>query len=341
MKWFTMQSIMYEESQAVTPGILGFRWSSWPIGHAKVNKQRIPLIVLWVVVANLGALARADAGEVQDKLEHHPYQVGESWEYFFENTETTYVTTEEDKVPRPQQAVRFDELQLRVRIDVEKAQRRLTLLDGKFRTFNSNDLKSPESMPEFQSVWELIPSLPKTFSYAYESDGQAVQTIAKDFAPFMSDRMGQQLYFKMLDIHTFQATIDGLPSETVGTVAIGKSRDIQLAQGLFHNHKPVRLFQRIDQRDGQPFAYYKIMTAGNYYNFDKQPLDTTYQYTFRVPLSGSTQGIVDSGELQELVFVHHDDRDPVLIQRQLSLELQTPKRTSGKVVPPSKKFPAN
>ena len=259
--------------------------------------------------------------------------MGESWDYFFEDGEGTFLTEAVDGLPRVKQPVRYQELQVRLRVSVvsvkgDIVEKRVDLLHTKYRELSAEQLGGKADVP-LKPISALIPGFPETFSYSYNVDeGKVVEQLQTYFKGYLSSPFGSFLYYKLLDLHTFQGTAEHLPPESLGRVSTGESRDIPLQDGVFHNHGPVRLLQRIDMVDGLRQAYYKIMTLGNYYKLSKLDgsMDTNYRYTFYVPVEGALKGIVSEGELQEEVVLRGK---PIVIERQLSLHLQTPQRKSG------------
>lgn len=263
----------------------------------------------------------------------HQYKAGESWEYFFEDSEGTFLTKSVDGLPRADMPMKFEEMQIRLRITILGVEagvpkKRVELLEVSFRELKPEQIQTGETVP-LVPVQSLIPGFPKPFAYEFAVDeGRIVEELHRYFEPYLENPVGLFLYYKLLDVHTFQGTMDHLPPEAPGHVGIGASRDIPLKDGVFHNHAPVRLLQRIDRLGGTRQAFYKVMTLGNHYapTMLPKPMDTNYRFTFHVPVEGPNRGIIYDGDLQEEITLRHA---PIIIQRQLSITLQTPERRTG------------
>ena len=175
---------------------------------------------------------------------------------------------------------------------------------------------------------ELVAGFPKDFAYFYASDGAVISKLSQIYSPYIGNEVGGFVYYKAMDIHTFQSVIDGLPpSLEVGQTKLTKASNIDLGGGnRFHNGPSTILFQRIDERDGQKFGFFKVVTMGNVFlPVGGDPSYTNYQYTFHVALDGPFQGLLIDGDLQETVTTRLSKVDKsVLTQRQLSVRMRPP-----------------
>ncbi len=177
----------------------------------------------------------------------------------------------------------------------------------------------------------MIPDFPESLSYSYTGE-DFIEALNQAFTPYLTHPLGIFLHYKMMDVHSFQSVVDDIDSsESPGSVVIRPSEDIEVEHGVFHNHQPVRLYQRVDLLGGVPHAYFKVQTMGNVFRVPQQNMElhTNYQLTFHVPLEGETAGLVSSGEQQELGYTVSGQEPVTAIQRQYSLIMQSERSRSG------------
>lgn len=262
----------------------------------------------------------------------HDYQDGESYNYYLEDSEAIYSTEQVGKLPRVKELMKIQELQLNLSIKVLQSNRirtikQVTITEAKYRELDKDVVDA--SLVPFVPVETLIPLFPKNFTFKYdEGDTRLIEQMSTVFATYLSNPVAMFLYYKMIDAFTFQALYeDGktVPqSMKVGSVNIAESTDsTNFAQGKFHNHSPLAIYQRNTKKDKVNQAYIKILTMGNYYEMpdtDVQ-LDSNYQLSFYVPLEGIDTGLVTSGELLETGYYTPKGKPTIVIQRQLSLTM--------------------
>ncbi len=260
---------------------------------------------------------------------HHEYRLGESFEYFFEVTEATYSTEQHEKLPVIKDLQKIEELAIIYRLSVvsiehPKVTKEIELLDTRYREVTQEDLMSNTAKETaFYPLSSLIHSFPDTLSYSY-TDEYFTEELNKAFSEYMGNPLGIFLYYKLMDVHSFQSVIDSIPAgESIGDIVISPSEDIEVEHGIFHNHNPVRLYNRIDFLNGAKHAYFKVQTMGNIFRVPEQKTEmhTNYQMTFHVPLEGESRGLLSEGEQQESAFVIRSEEPVTSIQRQYSLKL--------------------
>jgi hypothetical protein len=283
-----------------------------------------PFAALCVLALLRPGPARADAGApAPDRVFAHAYREGEALEYFFEDTDYRYAARRESGLLRPKALESITDLRLRLRINVVAvssgtARRRLEFRGGRYRS------AAPEKINEtpFVPLSSAIPSFPPDFGYEYDSDGKIVNQTAAFFAPFLSSEAGAFVYYKTMDIHTFQSIIDNITSDRKpGDVVLKPGRDIPLAMGTFKNAASVSSFDRIETVGGVRCGVFKVATPGNTFQDEKSgdSLGTDYQLTLYVALEGEYRGLLLRGDLQEAIVRKPD----AYILRQLSMTLQT------------------
>lgn len=258
--------------------------------------------------------------EMALSLTQHQYKPGERFRYFFEDTESIYPYSSSDGVPLASKLVKYQELQIGLTINIENdLSRRLVFDRAAYRDGGPSALNASP----LRTLKEIVPRFPAGFSYAYKRDSEAIRTTQKFYAPYLTNQTGAFVYFKSLDIHTFQAMIDTIPSTLQAGQSLQKpTLTIPILGGLFYNAESIMHFQRIEEIDGIPCAYFKVVTMGNRYTYKGAGKEirniTNYQYSFHVALSGPFQGLLYRGELQETAF---DTTDSIIVQRQLSMRL--------------------
>lgn len=291
--------------------------------------QRMILLSSGLLIAAIPAQAQlsSSAPAVSDArnqtLAQHHYVDGEKSLYFFEDTETTFDAGLEGGVLQPRALRLIQELQIPFSIEVKadsegKLRRILRFQGGSYREGEPLTF----STVAFKSLPDVIPGFPPDFSYDYEADAKAIKTaLPQAYGPYLGNRLGQFVYYKALDIHTFQAKIDRLPDtlRPEGLVQT-KAMNVDLPDGIFHNAGDMILDERIVMFRGLRCAYFKGVTMGNKYSLKDRrgpKIYTNYQYTFYVPLEGPKAGLLLRGDMQETVTVPPKS----VLQRQLSMEM--------------------
>jgi hypothetical protein len=267
----------------------------------------------------LGQAYAQDRVDVSTYSFAHDYKTGEKFSYLFEDTEYTYSAALNDGFYTVGDFKYAQELHVRVDESIveEKGEKRkkFEISDVSYRKVDND--KGGLTQPALEPITKLVPGFPATISYTCKLDeADFLQAILKVYQPYMPDPLGMFLYYKLMDVHTFTATVSRIKPQTPETFSIKASSDMALHDGTFHNHSPITLFQRIDTVDGARQAYFKIMTMGNYYQMPDSRLDTNYQYSFHVSLDEPYKGLLFDGELQENVFAH---KSKAIISRQLSM----------------------
>ena len=249
----------------------------------------------------------------------HDYKTGEKISYMFEDVDYIYSAALKDGFYTIGDFKYAEELQVRVNETVaeEKGEKvkRFEITNGRYRKIEN--VSGTLSQPEFTPLTTLIPGYPESLTYTCKTDeSDFLPALLKTYQPYMKYPQGAFLYYKLMDVHTFGPSVAHLTPQQLETFQIKKSTDMALAGGIFHNHSPITLFQRVDTINGGKQAYFKIMTMGNYYQMPNGRLDTNYQYTFHVSLDGPYTGLLFDGELQEHVFAHNAKE---IVSRQLSI----------------------
>ncbi len=268
---------------------------------------------------------------------HHEYRLGESFDYFFEVTEATYSTEQHERLPVIKDLQKIEELAIIYRLSIvsvehPKATKEIELLDTRYREVTQEDFMSKTAKKTVpHPLSSLMQGFPETLSYRY-TDEDFTEELNQAFSAYMGNQLGIFLYYKLMDVHSFQSVIDSIPAgEAIGDIVISPSEDIEVEHGMFHNHNPVRLYNRIDFLNGVKHAYFKVQTMGNVFRVPEQKMEmhTNYQMTFHVPLEGESRGLLSQGEQQESAFVIRSGEPVTSIQRQYSLTLQTGLQHSG------------
>ena len=277
--------------------------------------------MLWLVLCLFGLpLYAQDKVDVSTYSFSHDYKTGEKVSYAFEDVDYAYSAVLNEGFYVINDFETAQELQVRVDetiIEDNGAKRKqFAISDAKYRKITNG--KDGLFAEELTPVTKLIPGFPETITYTCALDeSDFLAAILKAYQPYMSNPLGSFLYYKLMDVHSFGTTVAKLAPQSLETMQIRPSKDMALAHGTFHNHSPIKLFQRIDTINGSPQAYFKIMTMGNYYQTpDTGRMDTNYQYTFHVSMDGPYKGLLFDGELQENVFAH---KSKGIISRQLSM----------------------
>lgn len=267
----------------------------------------------------------------------HVYRSGESHEYLFEVTEASYSTEQLERLPMIKDLLKIEELYIRYRLSTHSAEthevrKKIELIEAAYRELPAQNSSGSEvEKTVYQPLSSLIPDFPAHLSYSYSGE-DFFEALNQVCAPYLTHPLGIFLHYKLIDVHSFQSVIDDISSqESPEDVVIGPSEDIEVEHGTFHNHKPVRLYHRVDLLEGVPHAYFKVQTMGNVFRVPTQSMDmhTNYQMTFHVPLEGAAAGLLSSGEQQELGYTVKDGEPITAIQRQISLRLQSDNARSG------------
>lgn len=269
------------------------------------------LLIISILIVLSGAAAQA-----ADTVEQHRYVPGELFHYVFEDTESTFSAKSNGSVLEPERMVDYQELVIPFTIRIEK-NRVLRFAQATYRSAEPDKFNSVKPEP----LTHVITKFPAHFSYSYKSDGQAIrEVIAAAYAPFRASDIGTFVYYKAMDIHTFQSVIDALPSTlSLGQILRKPGMEIPLPDGIFHNGPATIHYAGNQKIDSRRCAYFKVVTMGNDYHLARNGEDifTNYQYSFYVPLEGRYQGLLYRGDLQETVV-----KPPsYLLQRQLSMRL--------------------
>lgn len=272
-----------------------------------------------LLLLTLASPAAAGSGPA---IPRHVYKPSETINYFFEDTDRIYAATMTSIGVRPGSLVQLQEIQVLLRVSVEPSGRkRLEYKDVRYRSAPPDKFNETPLAP----ISSFIPDFPKDFHYEFETGSAAVRSLQEYFKPWMQSSVGSFLYYKMLDVHTFQPTIDSLPRAlSLGQISVSSTTDIPLEHGTFRNRQPATHFQRVEKIDGQQCALLKTVTVGNSYMMSDRTLDTDYQYTYAVALDGPHAGLLWKGELHETV-IGNASGGPFFVDRQLSMKLRPPR----------------
>lgn len=265
------------------------------------------------------------------QLVHHPYKKGEVIEFDFENSENMYRSIQDPQFGIiPHELIGIEELHVRVRITVLDAsasvpQKQMEIVAATMRSSLGHDFSVRRfNKTQFVPITDLIPNFPANFRYTYSTDSQAVRTeLLKGMAPYLKNQVAWTLYYKLLDIHTFQSTIDSIPNTLQpGQVHQGKTTQINLGGQIFVNNAPTINYEKSFNTHGKEFAYFKDATVGNSFEASNgSKFRTHYTHSFSVSLDGRYQGLLEYGELQETVFGElTGETEPYFLQRQLSMK---------------------
>lgn|GEM_PF-2315182 len=280
-------------------------------------------IVLFLAFPGVGPTLASDGVARSSAVVQHAYIKGETLKYYFEDTDYSYDSSLEDGVLRARTPRQIAGLRvfLKVRVvDMSSgtARRRVEFGGGAYRAAEVEKYNETPAVP----LSSAIPGFPPDFGYEYDSDGKIVNGTAGFFQPFLSSEAGAFVYYKTMDIHTFQSIIDTISDiQKPGEISVRPAKDIQLGFGVFRNAASIRTYDRIETVEGIRCAVFKVATLGNEFRAEKQaePLRTDYQLTMFVPLEGRYRGLLLRGDLQEYVFQKQD----TVVLRQLSMTLQT------------------
>ena len=267
----------------------------------------------------------------------HVYRTDESYEYLFEVTEASYSTEQLQRLPMIKDLLKIEELTIRYRLSVvsveaHEVRKKIELIETRYRELTSQSWADSETRAtEYRPLSSMIPDFPANLSYSYSGE-DFIEALNRACSPYLAHPLGIFLHYKLIDVHSFQSVIDDIASrESPGDVVISPSQDIAVEHGVFHNHEPVRLYNRVDLLDGVHHAYVKVQTMGNVFRVPQQSMEmhTNYQMTFHVPLEGEAAGLISSGEQQELGYTVKSEEPITAIQRQISLRLQSDTARSG------------
>lgn len=253
----------------------------------------------------------------------HVYGKGETLRYFFEDTDYLYDAKLEDGLMRAKAPRRISGVRVNLTVSVldvssGTARRRVEFSSGAYRSAEAEKY----NQTPFVSLSSAIPGFPPDFGYEYDSDAKIVNRTAGFFQPFLSSEAGVFVYYKTMDIHSFQSIIDTISdAQRAGEIAMRPAKDIPLGFGVFKNAASIRSYDRIETVEGIRCAVFKVATLGNEFRKEKSggSLRTDYQLTMYVPLEGEYRGLLLRGDLQEYVF----EKRGTYILRQLSMTLQT------------------
>lgn len=282
--------------------------------------------IFFVAIGVASFILLNSSAHANEQLIQHKYSEGEILKYLFEDTESTFNSTEVPHVGYvPKNQVKYEELEIGFSIKVQRNSagdifRILTFENATYAGEAPDKFKSSLATP----ISKLVPSFPANFSYQYSTDAQAVTSVVgKAYSPYMSSPVGLFVYYKALDVHTIQGVIDNIPANMKPGDFIQKSpKDIPIHGGTFHNAEMAIHYQKIENFEGIRCAYFKVTTMGNKYSYENEngkvsDIYTNYQYTFYVPLEGKFQGLLLRGDLQETVTTPDGSID----QRQFSMKL--------------------
>jgi hypothetical protein len=278
-------------------------------------------------------LCRANPSDENSKVQKHQFRVGETFTYFFENTEASYSTTPGIATTQVTDLISMEEVKAKVRMDIVALKggitKKITLTEVSYRKQTADDIKSGRTVP-FAAATDLIPGFAKDFSYTYlvnQSDGEVESKLGGFFKDHMSNQVGMFLYYKMQDFHAFHGSADGVATKRleVGQSMLSNAINIPLEHGAFHNAPILTIYSRKDVSDGSVQGYFKSIVMGNSYDMAAPAprVDTNYQYSFYVALAGTYAGLPTRGEMNETILTTDRTTKAVkAIQRMVSLSIQ-------------------
>ena len=284
--------------------------------------MRLLFIISALVFSDPCPAKAADSVAASDGMVQHVYRKDETLRYFFEDTDYMYTTKSGSVALRPETLRSMTDLKLNLKISVADvssgtAHRRIEFSAGQYRSAAPDNYNQTPSVP----LSSAIPGFPADFGYEYDSDGKVVNHTATFFQPYLSSDAGVFVYYKTMDIHTFQSIIDSISgAQKPGDIVIKTGKDIPLAMGIFKNANSVLNYHRVETVDRVRCAVFKVATLGNEFQVKGagDTLQTDYQLTMFVPLEGEYQGLLLRGDLQEYVLQKPD----TFVLRQLSMTLQ-------------------
>ncbi len=314
----------------------------------KINRRALSLIAAVALLSGLAACTSdgakkgsaasgtaspttsAPALPTDLRVHQHVYKKGETFTFVYGSTEATYATVpaHDGKVPRVTDLQKIEEVRATVRFSVvadgAELKKKIELINPRFRELKPADLGGAAAPVAFRPLSDKVAGFPTNISYTY-AIGQDAQVALRlndvfkgHFDPFV---------YKFIDVFTFPASVASVPKDLEpGEGVITAGVDVPLGGVTYHSAKRVILYDRVDELNGIPQAYFKVQTPGNY--VESIGSDSNVLQTFYVPLSGSTAGLVASGELQEMIF-GGSGPSITATMRQVSMTMQTATTRTG------------
>jgi hypothetical protein len=262
-----------------------------------------------------------------DGIRHHQYKPGETINYFYEDTDTTYSTSTRDGTVQAADSVQIQEIQIPVTIKLQQKNnasvRTLTISpEARFRTSSPGAL----SQTPFQPIGNLIKDFPP-FSYSYDDDTQALDHLQDTFAIMRKNEVGNFMFFKVQDIHQMQESAQKIPEGiTPGQTHFSPRQQREGLGGKFVAAPGQLIYQGIEILNGEKAAYFKVISLANVFTTTSFKTYTNFSFTMHVALAGPHQGLLLFGEGQETatVFKSNDKifQPVAVLQRQFSIRLQ-------------------
>ena len=157
--------------------------------------------ILATVILIVNSYARAD-----DAFRHHQYKPGEIIKYDYEDTDTIFAAIQRDGTIQAGDSLLIKEIRIPVKIEFnakgQALERTLTI---------SPDTVYRQAAPATLTQTPFKPVLPKSFSYSYRDDTDALDHLQETFAQLKKEEVGKFLFFKTQDIHQMQESTDRIP----------------------------------------------------------------------------------------------------------------------------------
>jgi len=275
------------------------------------------------IIATTCAPANADDG-----LRHHQFTAGETLNYFYEDTDTTFSTKTQDLTVQADDPFQIQEIQIPVSIVIQKKDnaniRTLTLSPN--AQYRSGSPKAISQLP-FQPLAKLIQNFPTPFSYSYADNTQALEHLQDIFAPVRKNEVGNFLFFKAQDIHQMQESAQKIPEGILpGQTNFTPRREREGFGGQFTVAAGQLVYQGTETFNGEKSAYFKVISLSHVFTTSSFKTYTNFSFTMHVALEGPHQGLLLFGEGQETATVFKIDgkvlHPAVVLQRQFSIRLQ-------------------
>ena len=267
--------------------------------------------------------------QAENPFRHHQYKPGEVLNYSYEDTDTIFSAIRRDGTIQAGDSLLVQEIKIPVKIEIlsgkNALERNLTILPlAEYRQ------SAPAALADspFKALIGLAKNLPRSFSYSYKDDTEALDHLQAIFEKVRKDEVGKFLFFKMQDIHQMQESVEKIPEGIVPGGTKFSSRHERKGLGGDFVAAPVQvIYQGVEILDGVKCGYFKAISMGHEFTSGTMKTLTNFFFTLHVALNGRRQGLMLLGEGQETATVFKESEkehfEPqVVLQRQFSIRLQ-------------------
>jgi hypothetical protein len=269
------------------------------------------------------------AAYAEDGFRHHQYKTGEVIRYSFEDSDTIFSAVEKDGSVQAGELFRVQEIRIPVKIELiskgKELSRKLTVLPAtRYRTASFDTL----ARTSFEPVTKLSTNVSEAFSYSYKDDTEALNNLQKIFEQVRKDEVGDFLFFKVMDMHQMQESMEKIPEGiSPGQTRFYEGHERQGFGGKFIAAPGQLIYQGTETYNGVRAGYFKVVSLGHQFVVPSMNVYTNFTFTMHVALEGPRQGLLLFGEGQETATALKEIEKgkflpQAIVQRQFSIRLE-------------------